>query len=41
MNGIETIKRERLVARMMADGIRHPAVLEAMRAVPREQWPVQ
>lgn len=33
-----TIKRERLVAQLEAGGIRHPAVLAAMRAVPRERF---
>ena len=38
MIGDATIKRERLVELLKTRGIRHPGVLAAMRAIPRERF---
>jgi protein-L-isoaspartate(D-aspartate) O-methyltransferase len=38
VTGDATIKRERLVAQLESRGVRHPAVLAAMRSIPRERF---
>jgi protein-L-isoaspartate(D-aspartate) O-methyltransferase len=38
VTGDASIKRERLATQLAQRGIRHPAVLEAMRSVPRERF---